>query len=276
MPHAAALYRYPVKGFTPESRESLSVTAAGRIAGDRVLGFRFADTPEADDAWSSKAGMLVLMNTPGLAHLRLAYDDAAGRLRVTSDGEPLVDDALDSQGRRRISEAVADFAAGLAESPLAGHPERLPLRLIGDGSTPRFHDRPDGFVTLHGRESVRALGEALGTELSELRFRSNLAIDGLGPFEEQDWIGKSLRIGSTRFRVQMPIPRCLATHANPETGERDQPILTTLTRGFGQEEPTLAVALVPVAAGEIQLGDELVLEDRQPGSRPDHGPFRTL
>ena len=50
MPHVAALYRYPVKGFTPEMPASLTITDGGRVAGDRVLGFRFADTPEADDA----------------------------------------------------------------------------------------------------------------------------------------------------------------------------------------------------------------------------------
>lgn len=260
MPHVAALYRYPVKGFTPESRESVNVMADGRIAGDRVLGFRFADTPEPDDSWSSKLGMLVLLNTPGVARLRLTYDDDARRLRITSDGAILVDESLDGDGRHRISEAVATFAVGLAESPLAGHPERTPLRLIGDGVTPRFHDRPDGYVTLHGRSSVTSLAQALDTELSELRFRSNVAIEGLQPFEEQDWIGKTLRIGSTRFRVQMPIGRCLATHANPQTGERDQPILTTLTRSLGQKEPTLAVALVPFGAGEIRLGDEMALE----------------
>ena len=31
MPHVAALYRHPVKGFTPESRDSLVVRADGRI-----------------------------------------------------------------------------------------------------------------------------------------------------------------------------------------------------------------------------------------------------
>jgi uncharacterized protein YcbX len=67
-----ALYRYPVKGFTPESRESLSIVD-GRIAGDRVLGFRFANTPEPDEAWSRKHGMLALVHTPGLARLRLSY-----------------------------------------------------------------------------------------------------------------------------------------------------------------------------------------------------------
>ncbi|HEX5369755.1 MAG TPA: MOSC N-terminal beta barrel domain-containing protein [Dehalococcoidia bacterium] len=260
MPHVAALYRYPVKGFTPESRESVTITADGRIAGDRVLGFRFADTPEPDDAWSSKFGMLVLVNTPGLARLRLEYDDAAGRLKITCEGATLTDESLDAEGRRRISEAVAAYAVELSESPLAGHLERMPLRLVGDGVTPRLQDRPDGYVTMHGRESITALSKALDTELSELRFRSNVAIEGLEPFEEQEWMGKTLRIGSIPFRVQMPIRRCLATHANPQTGERDQPVLTTLTHTFGQEQPTLAVALVPLAAGEVHLGDDLTVE----------------
>jgi uncharacterized protein len=42
MPRVAALYRYPVKGFTPEACETLTVLDEGRIAGDRVLGIRFA------------------------------------------------------------------------------------------------------------------------------------------------------------------------------------------------------------------------------------------
>ena len=54
MPRVAALYRYPVKGFTPEECETLTVRDDGRIAGDRVLGIRFADTAAADDAWSRK------------------------------------------------------------------------------------------------------------------------------------------------------------------------------------------------------------------------------
>jgi hypothetical protein len=59
----------------------------------------------------------------------------------------------------------------------------------------------------------------------------------------------------------LPIVRCLATHANPETGQRDRPILTTLTHAFDQENPTLAVGLVPEGAGSIRLGDRVVLED---------------
>ena len=50
MPQVAALYRYPLKGFTPEACETLSILPSGRVSGDRVLGVRFADTPASDDA----------------------------------------------------------------------------------------------------------------------------------------------------------------------------------------------------------------------------------
>ena len=51
MPRVVALYRYPLKGFTPEKCDTLTVLSEGRIAGDQVLGIRFADTEAPDDAW---------------------------------------------------------------------------------------------------------------------------------------------------------------------------------------------------------------------------------
>ena len=68
--------------------------------------------------------------------------------------------------------------------------------------------------------------------------------------------------GTVDFDVVKPKLRCLATHANPKTGERDLPILTTLTRVFGQEQPTFAVAMVPShGGGRIHAGDEVSLVD---------------
>jgi len=51
MPRVVALYRYSLKGFTPEKCDTLTVLSEGRIAGNRVLGTRFADTEAPDDAW---------------------------------------------------------------------------------------------------------------------------------------------------------------------------------------------------------------------------------
>ena len=262
MPSVAALYRYPVKGFTPEECDTLTVLAEGRIAGDRVLGIRFADTEAPDDAWSRKHGMVALINTPGLARLRVVFDEKAFRLRISLVTSVLVDEVLNPQGRRRISAVLADYVLKLDENPLSGHPERLPLRVVGDGHSPRYHDEEPGRVTLHGRGSLQALEAALGKDVSELRFRSNVAVDGLTDWEEQSWVGRRIRIGAMEFDVVKPKTRCLATHANPITGERDLPILTTLTQKFGQENPTFAVAMLPSGrGGQIHVGDQVTLID---------------
>ena len=118
-------------------------------------------------------------------------------------------------------------------------------------------------MTLHGRGSLLALTTALANaEGSELRFRSNIALEGLEAWEEQSWVGRKVRIGTVEFDVVRPKVRCLATHVNPTTGERDLPILTTLTKVFGQEKPTFAVAMVPShAGGPIHVGDHVTLVD---------------
>jgi uncharacterized protein YcbX len=97
MPHVVALYRYPVKGFTPEECDTLTVLDEGRIAGDRVLGVRFADTEAADDAWSRKTGMVALINTPGLARLCVRFDEKAFRLHISVGNSVLVDELLNPE-----------------------------------------------------------------------------------------------------------------------------------------------------------------------------------
>jgi uncharacterized protein YcbX len=262
MPHVVALYRYPVKGFTPEECKTLAVLDGGRIAGDRVLGIRFADTEAPDDVWSRKTGMLALINTPGLARLQVRFEENKLRLRISLETALLVDEALNPEGRKRIGAGLADYVLKLDQNPLSGHPDRLPLRVIGDGFVPRYHDDEAGRVTLHGRGSLQALAAALGTDVSELRFRSNIAVDGLGAWEEQSWVGRKIRIGAVEFDVVKPKTRCLATHANPETGQRDLPILATLTQKIGQENPTFAVAMHPKNAGaQIHVGDQVILLD---------------
>jgi hypothetical protein len=256
MPHVAALYRYPLKGFTPEPCDTVTVRPDGRIAGDRVLGVRLADNPAGDSAWSPKAGMLVLMNTPGLARLQVRYDAAGKRLWIALDGAVLADEALDAAGRSHLAAVLADYALSLPESPLKGRTDRLPLRIAGDGETPRFHDAETGEVTLHGRGSLAAVAQAFGDPgFSELRFRSNIAVEGLEPWEELAWVGRTVRIGSLLFDVTKDKGRCLATHANPSTGERDRQVMTTLTQQFGQQKPTFAVSLRARAGGLVRLGD---------------------
>lgn len=295
MPRVVALYRYPVKGFTPERCDRITVQQDGRVVGDRVLAFRFAQAavPELRDGldYWPKARGLALQDFPALAALRLAFDAAERRITIFQDESVVVSAGLDHVGRERLVDAVTEFVLGTREGKRLQRPGRLPLELVGDGVHSRFQDREQGYVSLHSRASVLALsaviddptgaradparGAGESSALDDRRFRSNIVIDGVEAWHELGWSGR-VRIGALEFRVAEPIVRCLATHANPETGERDAPVLTTLTQRIGQEEPTLGTLLLPrelpapVRAGtepgtarwgEISVGDNVELLD---------------
>lgn len=279
MAHVSALFRYPVKGFTPEPVQSLTVQPDGRVRGDRVLAFRFggAATPEHRDGldYWPKAQGLSLQDFPSLAPLRLSYDDRAHRVTITNDGAPLVDVELDAAGRDELREVITNFVLASSEGRKLTRAGRLPLHLVGDGTQARFQDRPRGYVTVHGSASVARLNDALGMQLDDRRFRSNVVITGLEADAELAWSGR-VRIGEVSFDTAGPIVRCLATHANPDTGERDAPVLKTLTGTLGLAEPCLGRLLLPAgiggagarpgaldtgfAGGVIRIGDSVTTE----------------
>ncbi|MEZ4502559.1 MAG: MOSC domain-containing protein [Dehalococcoidia bacterium] len=255
--HVAALYHHPVKGLTPESVEHLKVLASGAVEGDRVLGLQLADAgPPVRGEWWPKDRFVTLMTTPGLARLDARFDVESRRLRLEAGGELLASAQLDDVSERSALEAAAtEFVLSLDENPLAGRPERAPLRLVGDGRTPRFHDRGARQVTILNRASVRALTEAIGAPIDERRFRGNVVLDGLAPWDELTWVGRDIVLGSTRFRVTGPVIRCLATHADPEGGGHDLPVMQTLVRAFEQEQPTMGVlAEMRGGGGDLDVG----------------------
>lgn len=261
MPSVEALYRYPVKGFTPEIVEQLTVQPDGRVSGDRVLAFRFADAATAQDRdgldYWPKSGGLSLQDFPALAALTLRLDEEAQRITISHEGSTLVDAGLDGPGRDRLVAAVTDFVMATAEAKRLQRPGRLPLMLVGDGRTSRFQDRARGYVSVHSAASVARLAAAMDADIDGLRFRSNIVVSGVAPEAELEWSGV-VRIGDVAFRPEGPIVRCLATHANPATGVRDLRVLNALTQQLGQVEPTLGRLLLPTeSGGVIRVGDEV-------------------
>lgn len=260
-----ALYRYPVKGFTPQPCESLTVQPDGRIAGDRVLAVRFADsaTPEDKDGldYWPKAKGLCLQDFPTLARLRVDFDERTLTFRDRTDNDAvLVSAGLDQAGRREICDALTDWILAGPDAKRLGRPGRLPLELVGDGVSSRFQDRPRGFVSLHSEESVREVEQANGeVPLDDRRFRSNVVIDGVPARTELDWAADNtdLTVGAVRFTAQKTIVRCMAVTANPDTGVRDANLLKVLTAEVGLAEPALGVLLLPPdATGSGAVGSD--------------------
>ncbi|GAA1790098.1 MOSC domain-containing protein [Leucobacter iarius] len=263
MAQVVALYRFPVKGFTQETCEELTIQDDGRVSGDRAFAFRYANAlaPRERDGmeiWSKSKG-LTRMEYPALAALKLSTDASGERIRIDGPDGLHVDEPLSDDGRERVSAAVTEYLLDSADARGLEAPGRLPLSLLGDADRSRFQDSARGFVSMHSRESLRALESALARPIDDHRFRSNIAIEGVEPWEEISELSR-VRIGDLEFAPQEVIGRCLNTHANPETGVRDAEVLTTLTRVIGQAQPTFGRFLLPLhGGGTIRVGDTVEL-----------------
>ena len=108
-------------------------------------------------------------------------------------------------------------------------------------------------ISLGNHASLDALSDKLGQALDPRRFRANLWVKGLAPWEEFDWIGKTITIGEVAFRVEERITRCRATMANPKTGRTDADTLGALDANWGHTD--FGIYLTAQSSGQLAIGD---------------------
>ncbi|XP_063046924.1 molybdenum cofactor sulfurase isoform X2 [Engraulis encrasicolus] len=81
-------------------------------------------------------------------------------------------------------------------------------------------------LQIANRRDDSGIPQPISTLQLTARFRANLVVSGLHPFEEDDWSG--LTIGHTKFRVVGPCGRCQMIGIDQETSSRSQEPLKTL------------------------------------------------
>lgn len=244
-----SLYRYPVKGLSPERLDQARLETGNWFPGDRLYaiengpsGFR-AEAPRHQP----KTKFLMLMKNERLAKLSTRYDDATRVLTIHRDGRQVCRADLSSPAGRAV---LQQFFAAFSKDDLRGPPH-----LLEAPQGFRFTDSASGFVSLINLASIRDLERIAGAPVEPLRFRGNLMIEGLAPWAEFELIGRTLAIGDARLEVLKPIARCAATNVNPVTAERDMTIPQTLARAFGHSDCGVYARIV--TGGTIAPGDRL-------------------
>ena len=105
----AAIYRHPVKGFTPEPLDAVDLAEGAYFPCDRI--YAVEDGPSGFDPAApvhiSKQKFTVLAHIAEVAQVRTAYDEATGVLAASAPGRaPFAGDLRGEPGR-------AAFAAWL-------------------------------------------------------------------------------------------------------------------------------------------------------------------
>ncbi len=243
-----SIYRYPVKGLTPESLPRVELVPGQTLPADRL--YAIENGPSGFDpaapGYFPKQRFLMLMRNERLAALRTRYHDASHTLSIVQNGEEAArGDLRTPEGRA----AIERFFAGYCADELRGSPKVL----HADGHS--FSDVAAKVVSIINLASVAALENAVGVPVDPLRFRGNVYVNGWPAWHEFSLLGKTIHAGHARLKVVKRIVRCAATDVEPGTGIRDLQIPKTLMQAFGHMD--CGVYAEVTGGGEIAAGDTI-------------------
>jgi uncharacterized protein YcbX len=241
----AQIWRHPIKGIGAEALDHVGLKPDRPLPWDRAWAV-LEEGGEAGEGWRPCRNFLRGAKGPSLMAVRARVEDDT--VHLSHPDRPDIAIAPEADG------AAAALFAWLA--PIYPADRRPPAALIRAPDM-GMSDANFASVSVLNLASLRALSQKLGQTLDPRRFRGNLWLDGLAPWEEFDLLGKRLRIGAdAELEVIEPIGRCRATEANPETGRRDAATLAALEDGWGHRE--FGVYAMVRRRGRVALGDPVI------------------
>jgi uncharacterized protein len=225
----AGLWRYPVKSMAAQPLTSASLSWAG-VAGDRRWAFVRPASHANGFPWQTiRENPAMSTYVPTLLDAERP-DKSAVRVRAPS------------------GQAYDLTDPGLADELGAG----LRLMRLDRGT---FDALPVSLITTVTVSALCALAEI---PADELRFRPNIVItpSSAAPYPEDEWVGRSLRIGDASVRVDGRDARCVVVNVDPRRGQPDAPLLKVIGR---HRRACAGVYGTTVRPGLIQVGDPVTL-----------------
>ncbi len=245
-----AIYRYPVKGLSPQALSRTYLAVGATVPADRLYAIENGPTgfdPSAPQ-YFPKIRFLMLMRNERLAALKTDYDEASHTLTIRWEGREAARGDLRTQEGRLAIEA---FFRRFMPSELRGPPKVL------FGQNHSFSDVAKKVVSIINLASVAALETAVGAPVHPLRFRANLYIAGWPAWREFELFGRELTIGTARLKPVKRIERCAATDVDPDSGIRDLTVPRALMDNFGHTDCGIYAEVV--GGGDVAVGDNITV-----------------
>jgi uncharacterized protein YcbX len=242
-----AIYRYPIKGLSPQALPGTHLAVGATVPGDRLYAIENGSSgfDPKQPRYQPKTQYLMLMRNERLATLKTRYDEASRKLSIAFAGR---DAACGDLGTASGRSAIERFFADFCKDELRGRPRVLQAANFS------FSDVARKVVSIINLASVAALETALGAPVDPLRFRANVYLAGWPAWHELDLVGREIAIGSgARLKVVKRIVRCAATNVDPQTGQRDLAIPDTLLRTWGHADCGIYGEVI--APGDIAIAD---------------------
>ena len=250
-----SIVRYPVKGLSGVPAPDPVRLDPGRgLRGDRAFAIaRRGSTPSAT-GWLSREHFFHLARHEHLARISL------GLVEDGSDSPTLVVETSEgmARGGRRssLSGEVGAFDSAAIDDLLrrtlgADHGEPRLVEAASEG----LWDWEDAHLSIINLATLEELERETGVPVDRRRFRANLYLTGLAPFEEFEFVGARIRVGEVELEVFQPTDRCRATTIRPVEGVSDLNVPALLASRYGYA--FCGVYARVIGGGTVRAGDAL-------------------
>jgi len=278
------LWTYPVKGCQGVAADAIQITKMG-IPGDR-------------DFVLWKDGKLIdQKDTPRVAAVAAEYDPDQGTLRFHHAEQGTYEHRIRRDGAVRSAawvldefdtvdqgDAVAEWLSAVMATDVrlvsAGAPWKInfpipQMERVHDTAKQRFFAASP--VSLANQASLDDLNKRLEVPVPMDRFRMNVVVDGLGPYEEDTL--DSLGNDDVELLQVTPAERCVIITTDQKTGQRPKNDLMQVLAQYRRKkkEERFGSGLIfgnymtVGREGTLRVGDRLVVGECPRPSRPDQG-----
>jgi uncharacterized protein YcbX len=274
------LRRYPVKSMLGEPLERAVVTEKG-VTGDRTHALIDDETGKVVSVKRPKrwGRMFELTASTVNNSVRVSFPDGV----TFAIDDPVLPKRLGDFLGRAVSVTTGPPTTGYEEAWVGRLKDDAPPypgiqsevldgeEFIDGGAFMRANQNFFDFGALHlvTTASAKQLTEcAPESHFDPHRFRPNIVVDtpDVG-FVENGWQGHALTIGTARLVVSIPVPRCVMTTLTQGDLPADKNVLRTISKhngldflGSGTRYPCLGVYADVVVAGEIAVGDTVMID----------------
>ena len=248
MTRVTDIFRHPLKSHGREALQQVSLSKGNTMPWDRCWAVAHEASSADGSTWVPCVNFSRGSKAPKLMAVNVKLDETAQTLTLSHPERK--DFTFQPDDIRQLSGFLA-WIKPLMPTDRAQSARIIRLQDRG------FTDTDFASISINSHASLRALSEKIGLQLSPLRWRGNIWLDDLEPWAEHSWVGQQFRIGSVLFEGVEPVVRCLATTANPQTGEQDADTLGALNDGWNHQNFGLYARIIE--SGKISIEDTLEL-----------------
>ena len=246
----------PVKSLSFQSVKSCNIKKGLGILNDRVFAFsrgidlEKAKLIEKNPNERKLNFFLTLKNSPALNKYNFIYEN--NKLTLVIKNRALISISLnDPEQHLLLSNKLTELESSLAK----------PTFFLNNNNFPFFDTSHSNKVlnslSLINLNSIKDFEKKINKKVEFERFRANFYVDGIEPWEENNWINKIITINNVSFKVEKNIPRCVAINLKPKTDDNSLNLLKSLKKTY--DHFNMGIYLTALDDGIVNVGNKVEL-----------------